>query len=82
MSAPDDTDIEKLLALTWADKPGLVGWLTTTDHKRVGRRYLVTAIVFFALAGAMALVMRTQLAMPTHHAVGPDHYNQLFSMHG
>ena len=67
-----DANIEAQLARTWADKPGLVGWLSTTDHKRVGRRYLVTAIVFFALAGLMALVMRTQLALPDNHLLGPD----------
>ena len=77
-----DAKIEAQLARTWADKPGLVGWLTTTDHKRIGRRYLVTAMVFFALAGAMALLIRTQLALPDNHLVGPDRYNQLFSMHG
>jgi cytochrome c oxidase subunit 1 len=77
-----DANVEAQLARTWADKPGLVGWLSTTDHKRVGRRYLVTAIVFFALAGLMALVMRTQLALPDNHLLGPDRYNQFFSMHG
>jgi cytochrome c oxidase subunit 1 len=77
-----DANVEAQLARTWADKPGLMGWLTTTDHKRVGRRYLVTSIVFFALAGALALVMRTQLALPDNHLLGPDRYNQVFSMHG
>ena len=73
---------EKELAQAWADKPGLYGFLATTDHKRVGRRYLVTAVVFFALAGALALVMRTQLAFAENHLVGPDRYSQLFSLHG
>jgi len=73
---------EAMLARTWSDPPGLFGWLATTDHKRVGRRYLVTALVFFALAGALALVMRTQLAVPNNTLVGPDRYSQLFSLHG
>jgi len=77
-----DADSEMQLVRTWADKPGLVGWLSTTDHKRVGRRYLVTAMVFFALAGLMALVMRTQLAFPDGKLLDPDRYNQFFSMHG
>jgi len=75
-------DEEKALAKTWGDKPGLYGFLATTDHKRIGRRYLATAVVFFALAGALALVMRTQLAFPDNHLVGPDRYSQLFSLHG
>jgi cytochrome c oxidase subunit I+III len=72
------TELER----TWADRPGLAGWLTTVDHKRIGRRFIVTAMVFFALAGVMALAMRTQLAQPEAGLIGPDLYNQLFSMHG
>jgi cytochrome c oxidase subunit I+III len=67
---------------TWSDRPGLMGWLTTVDHKRIGRRYIVTAIIFFALAGVMAMLMRIQLSQPGNHFLGPDRYNQMFSMHG
>jgi cytochrome c oxidase subunit I+III len=54
----------------------------TVDHKRIARRYLCTALVFFALAGLLALVMRLQLARADNTLVGPDLYNQLFSLHG
>jgi cytochrome c oxidase subunit I+III len=70
------------LAQTWADEPGLLGALSTVNHKRVAIRYIVTTLVFFALAGALALLMRTQLARADNDLVGPDLYNQLFSMHG
>jgi cytochrome c oxidase subunit I len=40
---------------------GWVGWLTTTDHKRIGVLYLVTAFGFMMLGGVEALLMRTQL---------------------
>jgi len=76
-----ERDRQTLLA-TWADRPGLMGWLTTVDHKRIGRRYMVTALVFFVLAGIMAMLMRIQLSQPDNHFLGPDRYNQLFSMHG
>jgi cytochrome c oxidase subunit I+III len=66
----------------WRDAPGLWGWLTTVDHKRIARRYIVTAFIFFAGAGLMAALMRAQLARPGQHLVGPDLYDQLFSMHG
>jgi len=72
------TPLEK----TWADSPGLLGGLSTVDHKRISIRYIVTSLVFFALAGLLALVMRTQLARADNDLVGPDLYNQLFSMHG
>ena len=41
----------------------ITGWLRV-DHKRVGRRYIVTAFVFFLLGGLLALLMRLQLARP------------------
>ena len=81
MSA-DPVSVRAALDERWRDRPGLAGWLTTLDHKRIARRYLVTAFVFFAGAGLMAAVMRLQLARPDQHLVGPDLYNQLFSMHG
>lgn len=70
------------LSRSWADRPGFIGWLTTVDHKRVAHRYIVTALVFFALAGVLALIMRTQLATPENRLLGPDQYNQMFSLHG
>ena len=67
---------------TWSDRPGFMGWLTTVDHKRIGKRYIATAIVFFVIAGILAMLMRIQLSQPNNHFLGPDRYNQLFSMHG
>lgn len=66
----------------WADPPGVWGWLVTVDHKRIAARYVVTAFAFFALGGLDALVMRTQLLRPENGLVGPDRYNQLFTVHG
>jgi cytochrome c oxidase subunit 1 len=66
----------------WRDPRGLLGWLRTNDHKRIGQRFVVTAFVFFVAAGLLAAVMRAQLAFPDGHLVGPDLYNQLFTMHG
>jgi cytochrome c oxidase subunit 1/cytochrome c oxidase subunit I+III len=77
-TAAEDERIEK----AWLDKPGLWGFFTTVDHKKLGKRYLYTAFVFFFLAGLQALVMRTQLARPDGDVVGPQVYNELFTMHG
>ena len=66
----------------WQERPGLTGWLTTTDHKRIGLLYLVTSLVFFAAGGVEALVMRTQLAQADERVVGPGTYDQLMTMHG
>src|SRR5213082_1741928 len=66
----------------WADAPGAPGFFSTVDHKRIGMRYIYTAFFFFFTSGLMALVMRSQLAAPNNHVVGPEVYNQLMTMHG
>src|SRR6478735_4880072 len=75
---------EELNALenTWSDKPGIIGWLSTTDHKRIGFRIIFTAFCFFGFAGILALMMRMQLMSPNNHFLGPDQYNQFFTTHG
>ena len=75
-------DFEIQLARTWAPPTGLLGWLMVDDHKVVGRRYIITTFVFLILAGLSALAMRLQLARPDNNLIGPDLYNQLFTMHG
>ena len=61
---------------------GWLGWLTTTDHKRIGIMYLFTTFLFFILGGVEALIMRIQLAGPDGTAISPETYNGLVSMHG
>jgi cytochrome c oxidase subunit 1 len=56
--------------------------LRTTDHKIIGRLYLVTAFVFFGIAGVMAMLMRAELARPGMQFLSTEQYNQLFTMHG
>ncbi|NDD25438.1 MAG: cytochrome ubiquinol oxidase subunit I [Actinobacteria bacterium] len=61
----------------------VVDWLTTTDHKKIGYLYLVTSVIYFMIAGVMALIIRAQLAMPNLTIVETkEQYNQLFTMHG
>ncbi len=61
---------------------GLVGWLTTVDHKRIGILYGVTAFIFFLIGGIEALLMRVQLARPDGTFLSADMFNQLMTMHG
>jgi cytochrome c oxidase subunit 1 len=56
--------------------------LRTTDHKTIGRLYLVTSFVFFLAGGLMALLMRAELARPGLQFLSQEQYNQLFTMHG
>jgi cytochrome c oxidase subunit I len=61
---------------------GIMSWLTTTDHKRIGILYLVTSFAFFILGGTEALMMRLQLGAANNTLITPEVYNQLFTMHG
>src|SRR6266567_1531034 len=57
-------------------------WLTTTDHKKIGIMYIVTAFFFFLVGGMEALLIRAQLAVPDGKILTPQEYNQVFTMHG
>ncbi|NEE02022.1 cytochrome c oxidase subunit I [Phytoactinopolyspora halotolerans] len=83
-SAPRAADdaVGERLSETWPEEHGLWAWFTTVDHKKIGRRYMVTAAAYFVLAGVAALVMRTQLAGPNGDVVDPELFDQLFSLHG
>ncbi len=61
---------------------GLVAWLTTTDHKRIGVLYMVTTFAFFLVGGLMAWVIRAQLTLPGEQLVDRSTYNAMFTMHG
>lgn len=60
------------------------GWrlLSAVNNTHIGVFYIATAMLFFVLAGILALVMRAQLAVPDNGLVDPKTYNQLFTMHG
>ena len=60
----DDAELRERLAYTWGRRPGIIGWLSTVDHKEIGRRYIITAFVFLALGGLLAAIIRLQLARP------------------
>src|SRR5215212_2968824 len=71
-----------LLHDTWGRPRTFLGWVADVGHLAIGLRYLFTAGAFFVLAGASALVMRVQLAVPENRLLSPGSYDQLFTMHG
>ncbi len=74
---------EAVAALPVAEsEAGLLAWVTTVDHKKLGILYFISSFTFFVIGGIEALVMRVQLAAPGLHIVSPDMFNQLFTMHG
>ena len=61
---------------------GLLDWLTTVDHKKIGILYGAFAMFFFLLGGVEALAIRTQLSKPNNDFISASMYNQMFTMHG
>ncbi len=80
--ATDRSASSQILKKSWEGPGGIAGWLSTVDHKEIGKRYLVTAFLFLIIGGLEAAVIRAQLAQPNMHLVTPEQYNQLFTMHG
>jgi heme/copper-type cytochrome/quinol oxidase subunit 1 len=81
ISPPAQLHVDRLERV-WKERTGLLGWLTTTDHKRIGLMYFFTSLAFFAAGGAEALLIRTQLIGSNQHLLSPEAYDELFTMHG
>ncbi len=61
---------------------GLLGWLLSTDHKRIAILYLVSLIVFFLVAMTIGFLMRLEMLSTGKTIVNPQTYNALFTLHG
>src|SRR5206468_6685164 len=64
------------------DGYGIRSWLLTRDHKRIALLYLAGVTFFFFVGGAMAVLIRLELATPPGDLVSDETYNKLFTMHG
>jgi cytochrome c oxidase subunit 1 len=60
----------------------VLGWLTTTDHKALGIAYILTSMVFMLIGGALAGIIRAELAEPGMQVVSVETYNSVFTIHG
>ena len=65
-----------------AGKPGIMSWLGTLDHKRIGLMYLYTTLFSLCVGGVFALLIRLQLMFPGNNFVDQNTYNRLFTLHG
>ncbi len=61
---------------------GILSWIFTLDHKRIGVMYLCSVLTAFALGGFFALMVRTELWSPGKTIIDADTYNQMFTLHG
>ncbi len=69
-------------ALEEHPRGGLVDWVTTVEHKKIGILYIFTSVAIFLLAGIFALIVRLELANPSLGVLSEGGYNELFTMHG
>ncbi|TRW48413.1 cytochrome c oxidase subunit I [Aliidiomarina halalkaliphila] len=76
-----NAEFQRRMAQVWDNLPGW-GQLAAVNHTSIGRRFMVTGAIFFLIGGVMAMLMRTQLALPNQDIVPADVYSQLFTMHG
>ncbi|WP_322515190.1 cytochrome c oxidase subunit I [Rhodopseudomonas palustris] len=81
VAAPSPIRLHKQLDAVWGT-PGGWGRLAAVNHTIVGRRFIATAFVFFGIGGILAMLIRAQLATPRSAFLGPEIYNQIFTMHG
>jgi len=68
--------------VTAPERHDILSWITSTDHKRIGVLYMATTLLFMAVAGLLAMAIRTQLARPGETLLSAQAYNQVFTLHG
>ncbi|HEX7356763.1 MAG TPA: cytochrome c oxidase subunit I, partial [Ignavibacteriaceae bacterium] len=61
---------------------GLLGWILSTDHKRIGILYLVSILSFFMVGVTFGFLMRLELLTPGRTIVDAQTYNSFFTLHG
>src|SRR3984957_2856052 len=64
------------------DRSSLLDWFSSVDHKQIGILYICTAMVFLLIGGTEAVAIRIQLIRPNNTFLGPELFNQMFTMHG
>ncbi|HVK13378.1 MAG TPA: cbb3-type cytochrome c oxidase subunit I [Gemmataceae bacterium] len=65
-----------------SDGYSIWSWLFTVDHKRIGVLYLVMLLIFFAVGGFLAGLIRLNLIQPSGSILENDQYNRVFTGHG
>ncbi|MCZ4344427.1 cytochrome c oxidase subunit I [Devosia neptuniae] len=73
--------LHKALEDIWSTPPGW-GQFSAVNHTILGKRFMVLALIFFTIGGVLAMLIRAQLATPASAFIGPEVYNQIFTMHG
>lgn len=78
-SAGDDHDLTPTAP---ADPTGLNGWVTTADHKRVGRLHLVTALAFLVVGSVVGVILGGERLDSGFDIFDEATFSQVYSLHG
>ena len=81
MTPTTPVGLHRALDAIWRAPRGIAA-LSAVNHSVVGRRFIITAFIYFAIGGVLAMLIRAQLARPENPFLGADAYNQIFTMHG
>src|SRR5687768_16927831 len=81
-SLPGDEVLHEELEKTWEPAKGPFRWFMQVDHHILGKRFIITAFIWFILGGILAALMRMQLSRPDNTFLSADQHNQIFTMHG
>ncbi|MFO7562093.1 MAG: cbb3-type cytochrome c oxidase subunit I [Enhygromyxa sp.] len=79
---PERQAAEAQLAARWSRPPGFLGWIAEVNNQPLGKRYMITSLLFFCVAGVLSLFLRAQLTVAEAELIGPDTFNAIFTMHG
>ncbi|WP_333826773.1 cytochrome c oxidase subunit I [Pararhodobacter sp.] len=74
--------LHRELDRVWSNAPGWWGHVAAVNHTSLGLRFMGTALVFFAIGGILAMLIRAQLSTPAGAFLDTELYNQIFTMHG
>src|SRR5688572_18272247 len=78
-SLPGDDVLHEELEKTWESAKGPFRWFMQVDHHILGKRFIITAFIWFGLGGILAALMRMQLSRPDNDFLSADQYNQIFT---
>jgi cytochrome c oxidase subunit 1 len=82
MSDPNSYLVKTHCVFGYKKQTGILSYLLTLDHKRIGVMYLISTLSAFAVAGFMALAVRTELLSPEKVMMDADSFNRMFTLHG
>ncbi len=81
-----ESNLQRLHTISFLEEKGryqgILSWILSTNHKRIGILYLLSMLSFFSIGVILGLLMRLELIAPGRTIMGPQTYNSIFTLHG